>query len=101
MINALCVHMQNTPRATLNALIGNVSGAVERCGTSGTRIPTPLRRGAVGLLLGGALTEYLSWRWTLYVNLACVRVTGRGPVPVFVPEPSDPADPRRGPGPPD
>jgi EmrB/QacA subfamily drug resistance transporter len=25
--------------------------------------------GAVGLLLGGALTEYLSWRWTLYVNL--------------------------------
>lgn len=26
--------------------------------------------GAVGLLLGGILTEYLSWRWTLYVNLA-------------------------------
>jgi EmrB/QacA subfamily drug resistance transporter len=25
--------------------------------------------GAVGLLIGGALTEYLSWRWTLYVNL--------------------------------
>jgi EmrB/QacA subfamily drug resistance transporter len=25
--------------------------------------------GAVGLLLGGALTEYMSWRWTLYVNL--------------------------------
>ena len=25
--------------------------------------------GAVGLLLGGALTSYLSWRWTLYVNL--------------------------------
>jgi predicted MFS family arabinose efflux permease len=23
----------------------------------------------VGLLLGGALTEYLFWRWTLYVNL--------------------------------
>jgi len=26
--------------------------------------------GAVGLLLGGLLTEYLNWRWTLYVNLA-------------------------------
>jgi len=26
--------------------------------------------GAVGLLLGGALTEYLSWRWALYINLA-------------------------------
>src|SRR5713226_10433799 len=24
---------------------------------------------AVGLLLGGVLTEYLDWRWTLYVNL--------------------------------
>ena len=26
--------------------------------------------GAVGLLLGGVLTEYLSWRWTMYVNVA-------------------------------
>lgn len=25
--------------------------------------------GAIGLLLGGVLTEYLSWRWSLYVNL--------------------------------
>src|ERR671911_455512 len=25
---------------------------------------------AVGLLLGGFLTELLSWRWTMYVNLA-------------------------------
>ena len=25
---------------------------------------------ALGLLLGGALTEYLSWRWCLFVNLA-------------------------------
>ncbi|WP_217238422.1 MFS transporter [Streptomyces sp. AC555_RSS877] len=24
---------------------------------------------AVGLLLGGVLTEYMNWRWTLYVNL--------------------------------
>ena len=34
--------------------------------------------GAVGLLLGGALTQYLSWRWTLYVNLlfAAVAITG-------------------------
>jgi EmrB/QacA subfamily drug resistance transporter len=25
--------------------------------------------GAVGLILGGALTEYLSWRWVFFVNL--------------------------------
>jgi EmrB/QacA subfamily drug resistance transporter len=34
--------------------------------------------GAVGLLLGGLLTEYLSWRWCLYVNdvLAVVAIAG-------------------------
>jgi EmrB/QacA subfamily drug resistance transporter len=26
--------------------------------------------GAIGLLLGGLLTEYLDWRWCLYVNVA-------------------------------
>jgi EmrB/QacA subfamily drug resistance transporter len=25
--------------------------------------------GAVGLILGGVLTEYLNWRWTFYVNI--------------------------------
>ncbi|MET9498894.1 MFS transporter [Streptomyces sp. NPDC006552] len=34
--------------------------------------------GAVGLLLGGVLTEYLDWRWCLYVNLifAVVAIVG-------------------------
>lgn len=34
--------------------------------------------GAVGLLLGGVLTEYLSWRWTLYVNVAFAGVAVAG-----------------------
>jgi EmrB/QacA subfamily drug resistance transporter len=34
--------------------------------------------GAVGLILGGVLTEYLSWRFTLYVNLifAAIAIAG-------------------------
>src|SRR6202453_3059938 len=34
--------------------------------------------GAVGLILGGVLTQYFSWRWTLYVNLvfAAIAITG-------------------------
>ena len=31
--------------------------------------------GAVGLLLGGVLTEYLSWRWTFFVNLFMAAIT--------------------------
>jgi EmrB/QacA subfamily drug resistance transporter len=32
----------------------------------------------VGLILGGVLTEYLSWRWCLYVNLIFAAVAGAG-----------------------
>jgi EmrB/QacA subfamily drug resistance transporter len=34
--------------------------------------------GAIGLLLGGVLTQYLSWRWTLYVNLIFAAVAFAG-----------------------
>ncbi len=34
--------------------------------------------GAIGLLLGGALTEYLSWRWCMYVNLIFAGVAFTG-----------------------
>lgn len=32
----------------------------------------------IGLLLGGFLTEYLSWRWSLYVNLVFAAVAATG-----------------------
>ncbi|MFE2467792.1 MFS transporter [Streptomyces mirabilis] len=31
--------------------------------------------GAIGLILGGVLTEYLDWRWTMYVNVVFAVVT--------------------------
>jgi EmrB/QacA subfamily drug resistance transporter len=36
--------------------------------------------GAVGLLLGGLLTEYASWRWCLYVNLVIAAIALAGAV---------------------
>jgi EmrB/QacA subfamily drug resistance transporter len=44
--------------------------------------------GAAGLLLGGTLTEYLSWRWTLYVNLLIAAVAFTGGALLLKPQPS-------------
>src|SRR5579864_2334656 len=49
--------------------------------------------GAIGLLLGGALTEYLSWRWTLYVNLVFAAVAFAGGALLLKRQPS-PVKPR-------
>jgi EmrB/QacA subfamily drug resistance transporter len=38
---------------------------------------------AVGLVLGGVLTEYLSWRWSLYVNLFFAALAIYGAVRYF------------------
>jgi EmrB/QacA subfamily drug resistance transporter len=48
---------------------------------------------AIGLVLGGVLTEYLDWRWTLYVNVLIALVALVGAL-VFVPR-SGPAQQRR------
>src|SRR3984893_4377740 len=49
--------------------------------------------GAVGLLLGGVLTEYLTWRWTLYVNLMFAGVALLGGALLLTRSPS-PVKPR-------
>src|SRR5271169_6359445 len=49
--------------------------------------------GAIGLLIGGALTQYLSWRWTLYVNLIFAAVAFAGGALLLQRQPS-PARPQ-------
>ena len=50
--------------------------------------------GAIGLILGGALTEYLSWRWCLYVNVPIAAIAVVGAV-LFLPGPTPaPGGPR-------
>src|SRR5207342_1165214 len=46
--------------------------------------------GAVGLLLGGLLTEYLSWRWCLYVNVILAAIAVAGAVRLLASQPRDP-----------
>ncbi|MCL8023861.1 MFS transporter [Nocardioides bruguierae] len=46
--------------------------------------------GGIGLLLGGALTSWVSWRWCMYVNLVMVAIVVVGAL-VFIPkQPRDP-----------
>lgn len=62
-------------RATAFAVFGGVSG-------SGA---------AVGMLLGGVLTEFLTWRWTLFVNVVIALVATVGAL-VLIPRQSRAAD---------
>ncbi len=50
--------------------------------------------GAVGLLLGGVLTEYLSWRWCLYVNLVMAVATVIGAMIFIAPHARSQARPK-------
>jgi EmrB/QacA subfamily drug resistance transporter len=55
--------------STLSLLVTTFTDPKDRAKAFGVFGAVATTGGAVGLLIGGALTEYLSWRWTLYVNL--------------------------------
>jgi EmrB/QacA subfamily drug resistance transporter len=46
--------------------------------------------GAIGLILGGVLTQYLSWRWCLYVNVGFAAAALAGAVPLVRNQPRNP-----------
>ena len=64
--------------AALGTLVSTFQDPRERGKAFGVFGSVAAGGGAVGLLLGGVLTEYFSWRWTLYVNLvfAAVAIVG-------------------------
>jgi EmrB/QacA subfamily drug resistance transporter len=55
--------------AALSLLTTTFTDAKERAKAFGIFGAIAGSGAAVGLLLGGVLTEYMDWRWTLYVNL--------------------------------
>ena len=54
--------------ATLAVITTTFSNPRERGKAFGIYGSVSAGGGAIGLLLGGVLTEYATWRWTLYVN---------------------------------
>src|SRR3954449_4539837 len=55
--------------AILSLLTTTFTEPVERAKAFGIFGAIAGAGGSIGLLLGGVLTEYANWRWTLYVNL--------------------------------
>jgi EmrB/QacA subfamily drug resistance transporter len=64
--------------AALGTLVSTFRDPRERGRAFGVFGSVAVSGGAVGLILGGVLTQYFSWRWTLYVNLvfAALAVAG-------------------------
>ncbi|MFC5909216.1 MFS transporter [Streptacidiphilus monticola] len=79
--------------AALSLLTTTFTEAKERAKAFGIYGAIAGSGGAIGLLLGGLLTEHLSWRYTLYVNvlIAVVAVAGTA---VFVRKPVKAERPR-------
>ena len=55
--------------AALSTLVTTFRDPADRGKAFGVFGTVAVAGGAVGLILGGVLTEYLSWRWVMYVNV--------------------------------
>src|SRR5258708_37106606 len=84
--------------AALSTLTVTFAGPAERGKAFGVYGAIAGAGGAVGLLLGGLLTEYLSWRWCLYVNVVLAVVAVTGAVRLLASPPRDPGAPIDWPG---
>src|SRR3984885_3738841 len=64
--------------AALGTLVSTFRDPRERGRAFGVFGSVAVGGGAVGLILGGVLTQYFSWRWCLYVNLifAAIAIAG-------------------------
>jgi len=76
--------------AALSTLAVTFSDPAERGKAFGVYGAIAGAGGAVGLLLGGVLTEWLSWRWCLYVNVILGLVAVAGAVRLLTNQPRDP-----------
>jgi EmrB/QacA subfamily drug resistance transporter len=79
--------------SALSLLTTTFSDAKERGKAFGVYGAIAGAGGAVGLVLGGLLTEYLSWRWCLYVNLFFAAIAAVGAVTLLHRQPT-PGHPR-------
>lgn len=64
--------------AALSLLTVAFTEAKERAKAFGIFGAIAAAGGAVGLLLGGVLTEYINWRWCMYVNIVFAVVAAAG-----------------------
>src|SRR5579859_7497884 len=64
--------------AALGTLVSTFTDPRERGWAFGVFGSVAAGGSAIGLVLGGVLTEYLSWRWCLYVNLVFAAIAAAG-----------------------
>ncbi|WP_405774314.1 MFS transporter [Streptomyces sp. NBC_00859] len=73
--------------STMSLLVTTFTDQRERAKAFGIFSAVLISGGAVGLVVGGLFTEYLNWRWCLYVNVPIALVAAGGTVALLPPQP--------------